>query len=99
MPGPFPGYRPRPRENGYHVLTDCPARITADRSRFKRLAVSGIGHNLTDIADTSINNLRSCIFQLNEETVMDRKDKEARDANRDPISGAPGAHPVGVGLG
>lgn len=24
---------------------------------------------------------------------------EARDANRDPISGAPGAHPVGVGIG
>ena len=30
---------------------------------------------------------------------MDRKDKDARDANRDPITGAPGAHPVGVGLG
>ena len=27
------------------------------------------------------------------------KDQEARDANRDPISGAPGAHPVGTGLG
>lgn len=26
-------------------------------------------------------------------------DAEARDANRDPISGAPGAHPVGVGAG
>ena len=27
------------------------------------------------------------------------KDKEAKDANRDPISGAPGAHPVGTGIG
>lgn len=26
-------------------------------------------------------------------------DAEARDANRDPITGAPGAHPVGVGAG
>ena len=25
--------------------------------------------------------------------------KEARDLNRDPISGATGAHPVGVGVG
>ena len=30
---------------------------------------------------------------------MERNDKEPRDANRDPITGAPGAHPVGVGLG
>ena len=30
---------------------------------------------------------------------MDRNEKDTRDANRDPISGAPGAHPVGVGLG
>ena len=29
---------------------------------------------------------------------MDRKD-ERKDANRDPITGAPGAHPVGTGLG
>jgi hypothetical protein len=27
------------------------------------------------------------------------KDKKPRDANRDPISGEPGAHPVGTGLG
>jgi hypothetical protein len=26
-------------------------------------------------------------------------DLKAKDANRDPISGAPGAHPVGVGIG
>lgn len=25
--------------------------------------------------------------------------KEARDANRDPITGAPGAHPIGTGVG
>ena len=30
---------------------------------------------------------------------MERNEKEPRDANRDPITGAPGAHPVGVGLG
>jgi hypothetical protein len=29
---------------------------------------------------------------------MERKD-EGKDANRDPITGAPGAHPVGTGLG
>ena len=28
-----------------------------------------------------------------------RKDKKDRDENRDPITGAPGAHPVGAGLG
>ena len=27
------------------------------------------------------------------------KDEEAKDANRDPITGEPGAHPVGTGLG
>ena len=31
--------------------------------------------------------------------MLKEKDKEAKDANRDPISGAPGAHPVGTGLG
>jgi hypothetical protein len=30
---------------------------------------------------------------------MERNEKEPRDANRDPITGAPGAHPVGVSLG
>ena len=30
---------------------------------------------------------------------MERNEKEPRDANRDPITGAPGAHPIGVGLG
>ena len=30
---------------------------------------------------------------------MKAKDKEAKEANRDPITGAPGAHPVGTGLG
>src|SRR4051794_16964576 len=30
---------------------------------------------------------------------MDRKDMDKGSANRDPISGAPGAHPVGTGLG
>jgi hypothetical protein len=29
----------------------------------------------------------------------DPKDIEKRDANRDPITGTPGAHPVGVGVG
>jgi hypothetical protein len=27
------------------------------------------------------------------------ENKEARDANRDPITGAPGSHPVGTGIG
>src|SRR5215218_10475619 len=32
--------------------------------------------------------------------IMDtRRDSDSRDANRDPISGEPGAHPVGAGLG
>ena len=31
--------------------------------------------------------------------LPDRDDDDAADANRDPISGTPGAHPVGVGLG
>ena len=30
---------------------------------------------------------------------MNAKDKEAKDAHRDPISGEPGSHPVGTGLG
>src|SRR5262245_62122664 len=30
---------------------------------------------------------------------VDDEDVEERDANRDPLSGAPGAHPVGVGVG
>jgi len=30
---------------------------------------------------------------------MDARDKDNRDLNRDPISGQPGAHPVGTGLG
>lgn len=30
---------------------------------------------------------------------MDDKKSDRPDANRDPITGAPGAHPVGVGLG
>lgn len=29
----------------------------------------------------------------------DRKDRSAADENRDPITGTPGAHPVGVGVG
>lgn len=31
--------------------------------------------------------------------MTDPKTQEARDMNRDPISGAPGAHPVGTGVG
>jgi phage tail tape-measure protein len=33
--------------------------------------------------------------------MADKKDKDrlAGDANRDPLTGAPGAHPVGVGVG
>ena len=31
--------------------------------------------------------------------MVDTKQAEEVDANRDPISGAPGAHPVGVGVG
>jgi hypothetical protein len=34
-----------------------------------------------------------------EKTRDDYSDREARDANRDPITGEPGAHPVGVGVG
>jgi len=30
---------------------------------------------------------------------MDRNDTSKRDANRDPITGEPGSHPVGTGLG
>jgi hypothetical protein len=30
---------------------------------------------------------------------MTKKDKTGTDMNRDPITGAPGAHPVGVGVG
>ena len=30
---------------------------------------------------------------------MDPNDKATRDANRDPLTGEPGAHPVGVGIG
>ena len=30
---------------------------------------------------------------------MDRNEKGTRDANRDPLTGEPGAHPVGVGIG
>jgi hypothetical protein len=32
-------------------------------------------------------------------TKVTFKEREASNANRDPITGAPGAHPVGVGLG
>lgn len=31
--------------------------------------------------------------------MTDLKTQEARDMNRDPISGAPGAHPIGTGVG
>jgi hypothetical protein len=31
--------------------------------------------------------------------IVDDKDVKKRDANRDPITGAPGAHPVGTGIG
>src|SRR5438034_6405325 len=31
--------------------------------------------------------------------VKDPKDAEARDANHDPITKAPGSHPVGTGIG
>ena len=39
-----------------------------------------------------------------EQAMSDMKDRplakgEARDANRDPLTGAPGAHPVGTGIG
>ncbi len=30
---------------------------------------------------------------------MDELDRESSDANRDPITGAPGSHPVGTGVG
>ena len=33
------------------------------------------------------------------ETEADRNAAVAPDANRDPISGAPGSHPIGVGVG
>jgi hypothetical protein len=36
---------------------------------------------------------------LNLETKMKSKEQDDADANRDPISGAPGAHPIGTGLG
>jgi hypothetical protein len=31
--------------------------------------------------------------------MADRKDEKAKDENRDPITGAPGAHPIGVAAG
>ena len=30
---------------------------------------------------------------------MDRNVLDKHDANRDPLTGAPGAHPIGTGLG
>jgi hypothetical protein len=30
---------------------------------------------------------------------MNDEKRDKRDANRDPLTGAPGAHPVGAGLG
>ena len=30
---------------------------------------------------------------------MERTEREDRDANRDPLTGEPGSHPVGTGLG
>lgn len=40
----------------------------------------------------------------NHDSNLDKLDKqeraaEAQDSNRDPITGAPGSHPVGVGVG
>lgn len=37
--------------------------------------------------------------QAREEKRVEEKRGRARDANRDPITGAPGSHPVGTGLG
>lgn len=38
--------------------------------------------------------------QLSDKDVRDSiKKQEAKDANRDPITGAPGSHPVGTGVG
>src|SRR4051812_26680344 len=34
-----------------------------------------------------------------DETRSNLRKAEARDANADPITGAPGAHPVGTGIG
>ena len=34
-----------------------------------------------------------------DESVRSTRREEAKNANRDPITGAPGAHPVGVGIG
>jgi hypothetical protein len=36
---------------------------------------------------------------LDRDRDLKRNNPDARDANRDPLSGAPGAHPVGVGVG
>lgn len=36
---------------------------------------------------------------MNSDKPVARDVKEAKDANRDPITGAPGAHPVGTGIG
>jgi hypothetical protein len=36
---------------------------------------------------------------LHQEDLQMTRDTSQRDANRDPISGAPGSHPVGVGVG
>ena len=36
---------------------------------------------------------------MNEETIKTEKNSRGTDANRDPITKAPGAHPVGTGVG
>lgn len=36
---------------------------------------------------------------MNEENRIENETDRATDANRDPITGAPGAHPVGTGIG
>jgi hypothetical protein len=47
----------------------------------------------------AMNNEPSNIDRLNERTIDDTRRASETDANRDPISGTPGAHPVGTGLG
>jgi|GEM_PF-2662424 len=52
-------------------------------------------------SETSETNLISKEILMNDRTkeIRDAEQPESADANRDPISGTPGAHPVGTGVG
>jgi len=55
-------------------------------------ATSRSANTVTDLGETRDRNVRDI-------DLGDTRDAREGDANRDPISGAPGAHPVGTGVG